>query len=139
MCRSWPRATTRTTCPSSGTLLHTLSALSVGAPSSKFVCSEGKISDTLCYPITKQIGTFLDRPDVRRTLGVDASLTANFSSCNHDVGAAFSQAMDRVFPTQFYIAALLERGIKTLIYVGANDWICNWVGISTFSARSEQC
>ena len=35
--------------------------------------------------------------------------------------------MDRAFPAQLYIAALLERGVRVLIYVGANDWICNWV------------
>lgn len=37
--------------------------------------------------------------------------------------------MDAEFPTQFYIAALLERGVRTLLYVGANDWICNWVSV----------
>lgn len=43
------------------------------------------------------------------------------------VGQAFDASMDRAFPTQLYISALLERNIKVLIYVGANDWICNWV------------
>lgn len=32
-----------------------------------------------------------------------------------------------MFPAQLQIAALLERGVRALIYVGANDWICNWV------------
>ena len=32
-----------------------------------------------------------------------------------------------MFPTQHYIAALLERGVRVLIYAGANDWVCNWV------------
>lgn len=27
-----------------------------------------------------------------------------------------------------YVAELLERGVKVLIYVGDLDWICNWVG-----------
>ena len=27
------------------------------------------------------------------------------------------------------LRALLERGIRTLIYVGATDYICNWVRI----------
>ena len=35
--------------------------------------------------------------------------------------------MDLVFPAQYYTAALLERGVKTLIYAGENDWICNQV------------
>lgn len=39
-------------------------------------------------------------------------------------------SVDAAFPSQFYIAALLERGVKALLYVGANDWICNWVRAS---------
>ena len=31
------------------------------------------------------------------------------------------------FPAHYYIAALLERGIRALVYVGATDYICNWV------------
>lgn len=31
------------------------------------------------------------------------------------------------FPTQTYVAALLERGIRALFYVGVTDWMCNWV------------
>ncbi|OBZ71079.1 Carboxypeptidase Y A [Grifola frondosa] len=89
---------------------------------------EGDISETLCYPITKAISAYLDRPDIRSTLGVDPSVTGNFSSCSSEVGAAFHAVLDSMFPSQYYIAGLLERGIRTLIYVGANDWICNWVG-----------
>ena len=69
---------------------------------------------------------FLDRPDVRTTLGVDAS-RGNFSMCNLEVNARFEATLDHVFPTQHYISALLERGVRVLIYVGANDWSCNWV------------
>ncbi|KAL6307995.1 serine carboxypeptidase [Sparassis latifolia] len=89
---------------------------------------DGELADTLCYPVTKAIGSYLDRPDVRALLGVDPSIVGNFSSCSEVVGHAFNDALDAMFPTQLYIAALLERGIRTLIYVGANDWICNWVG-----------
>ena len=77
---------------------------------------------------------------MRSNIGVDPSVTGNFSSCNNDVGRAFSEAMDSTFPTQLYIAALLERGVRALIYVGANDWIWNWVRLlvpgAGFSARS---
>ena len=75
----------------------------------------------------RNINYYLDRPDIRSTIGVDPSLTANFSTCNNDVGMAFGRAQDFAFPAQLYIAALLERGVRALIYVGANDWICNWV------------
>lgn len=36
--------------------------------------------------------------------------------------------MDPLHPTDIHIAALLERGVRVLIYVGTYDWICNWVG-----------
>jgi len=86
------------------------------------------VSFDLTHITPRSIGQYLDRPDVRSLIGVDPSLTTNFSTCNDKVGAAFTAADDPFFPTQFYIAALLERGVRTLIYVGANDWICNWVG-----------
>ena len=94
-----------------------------------FHSSDGPLSETLCYPITKHISSFLDKPHVRRTLGVDADYFAgrNFSSLNYDVNTRFAENLDSVVPSPFYIAALLERGVRTLIYVGANDWICNWV------------
>ncbi|KAH9934969.1 serine carboxypeptidase [Fomitopsis serialis] len=88
----------------------------------------GSVDETLCYPSTKAIGAYLDRPDVRKQIGVDAFVGTNFSICNDEVHAAFDLANDRMFPTQFYISALLERGVRALIYVGVNDWACNWVG-----------
>lgn len=61
-------------------------------------------------------------------LGVDASV-GNFTSCSNKVGYAFAETMDiNTHQTQFYVAELLERGIRALIYVGTYDWICNWVG-----------
>lgn len=61
-------------------------------------------------------------------LGVDPSLTANFTSCSSKVGAAFNAALDEEHPTQDYVSALLDRGVRALIYAGTYDWICNWVG-----------
>ncbi|CAA7266369.1 unnamed protein product [Cyclocybe aegerita] len=89
---------------------------------------DGDINDTLCYPIIKQIASYLDHPAVRSDLGVDPSISANFSSCSYDVGTAFAQNLDEFRPTHHYVAALLERGVRALIYVGKNDWICNHVG-----------
>ncbi|CAL1712348.1 unnamed protein product [Somion occarium] len=88
---------------------------------------EGEHDDTLCYPITKEITAFLNRLDIRETLGVD-SLVGNFTPCNMHVVARFGANLDQLFPTQYYIAALLERGVRALVYVGANDLVCSWVG-----------
>ena len=113
------------------------------------------MSDTLCYPLTKcvpslllglwnsfathrQISTYLDFPKVRSLLGVDHSLAhTNFSSCSSSVGSAFGLAMDEFRPTYHYVSALLERGVKALIYVGVNDWICNHVGNERWTLALE--
>ena len=59
-------------------------------------------------------------------LGIDAAF-GNFSWHSIDVLRAFDATLDEVFPTSYYLGALLERGVRVLLYVGANDWICNWV------------
>ncbi|TFK48038.1 hypothetical protein OE88DRAFT_1665085 [Heliocybe sulcata] len=100
------------------------------------VC-DGPIEETLCYPVTKTIGQFLDRPDIRAEIGVDPAITSNFTSCSTAVGYAFSLTDDRLFPTYLYVAGLLERGVNVLIYVGSYDWICNWVGNERWTLALE--
>ncbi|KAK2459316.1 hypothetical protein APHAL10511_008671 [Amanita phalloides] len=99
---------------------------------------DGDIDDTLCYPVTKAISSYLDRPAVRHQLGVDPALLGqNFSSCSQDVYGAFMNSMDEYHQTQHYVASLLDRGVKALIYVGAYDWICNWVGNERWTLALE--
>jgi carboxypeptidase C (cathepsin A) len=74
------------------------------------------------------ISSYLDRPEVRTLLGVDTAITSNFSSCNFRVNNDFSNNLDELHPTQHYVAALLDRNIKVLIYVGKYDYVCNHVG-----------
>lgn len=88
-------------------------------------------------PCTRHISSYLDRPVVRAQLGVDPVVTANFSSCSNDVGAAFASNLDGFRPTYHYVAALLERGVRALIYVGKNDWICNHVGNEAWTRALE--
>jgi cathepsin A (carboxypeptidase C) len=117
---------------------------------------DGDISETLCYPVTKyvfsttihgsilntdcpirHISAYLDRPEVRTQLGVDKSITGNFSSCSDRVGNDFANNLDEYHPTHHYVAALLERNIKVLIYVGKYDWICNHVGNEAWTLDLE--
>ncbi|KAL4246570.1 Carboxypeptidase [Abortiporus biennis] len=89
---------------------------------------EGEYQDTICYPITKTIEAYLSQPKLQQALGIDAKVSGNFSGISYKVNSDFSNPSERVFPTTIYISALLERGVKVLIYVGTNDWICNWIG-----------
>ncbi|KAK7690231.1 hypothetical protein QCA50_006884 [Cerrena zonata] len=102
--------------------------------------------ENFCYPLTKEIAAFLDRSDIRQTLGVDPVI-GNFSTCNLDIAQRFTSHNDLLFPTHFYIGALLDRGVRTLIYVGANDLVCSqfanermtldveWAGQTMFNSR----
>ncbi|KAA1475365.1 alpha/beta-hydrolase [Dentipellis sp. KUC8613] len=94
---------------------------------------DGAIADTLCYPVTKVISKYLDNTNVRSLLGVDPAVPQNFSSCSNTVATAFALAGDMLHDSTEYVAALLERDVKVLIYVGDYDWICNWVGNERWS------
>ncbi|KAJ3753039.1 serine carboxypeptidase [Lentinula raphanica] len=99
----------------------------------------GSIEETLCYPVTVHIRNFLSQPSVRAQLGVDThpEVALNFSSCDPDVHAAFATTQDMLHSSKDYVAALLERGVRVLIYVGSYDWICNWVGNERWSRELE--
>lgn len=85
------------------------------------------IQEDLCYPSTKHISTYLNDPQVQSRLGV-APQARNYTMVSLEINTAFTQTLDMYQQNSHYVAALLERGIRVLIYVGANDWICNWIG-----------
>lgn len=98
---------------------------------------DGSIETTLCYPVTqyvfipavrfrfssssqklsRHITKYLSLPKVRTELGVDPSVPANFSSCSDKVGLAFGLSQDVLQSSTEHVAALLERGVRVLIYV----------------------
>ncbi|KZO98288.1 serine carboxypeptidase [Calocera viscosa TUFC12733] len=88
-------------------------------------CSGG--IEVLCYSIFGKIAEYLNNAEMRKLLGVDPQV-GEFVGCNRTILNAFSARFDKYRPTQFYVSALLERGVDALIYVGTYDWICNWVG-----------
>ncbi|KAF8803956.1 peptidase S10, serine carboxypeptidase [Phlegmacium glaucopus] len=80
----------------------------------------------LCYKENSVIKAYLNRPEVRSILGVEAPY--NFSACSSTVATNFNAHMDKwVVHTQDYVANLLDRGIRILIYAGTYDWQCNYV------------
>ncbi|TFK28424.1 carboxypeptidase Y [Coprinopsis marcescibilis] len=90
---------------------------------------DGSVETTLCYPVTKHISHYLDRPEVRNLIGVDPVLSShNFSSCSNRVSTDFIYKLDSLQLSHHYVASLLEHGVRVLVYVGVNDWICNHVG-----------
>lgn len=84
------------------------------------------VGESLCYHENTAIEKYLNDPPLRSLLGVTAP--QNFTSCANGVGRGFNAHMDLyTAPTQQYVAELLARGVRVLIYVGTYDWICNWV------------
>ncbi|KIM42877.1 hypothetical protein M413DRAFT_444511 [Hebeloma cylindrosporum] len=80
----------------------------------------------LCYRESDVIKSYLDLPEIRELLGVETPY--NFSSCSFTVGQGFNAHMDKwAVHTQDYVANLLDRGVRVLIYAGTYDWQCNWV------------
>ncbi|KAF5378632.1 hypothetical protein D9757_009524 [Collybiopsis confluens] len=115
----------------SGTSVSSMNPYDISVP-----CN-GSVATTLCYPITNHISKFLSDHSVRKTLGVDAAVTANFTSCSNEVSAAFGSTLDILHSSKLYVGGLLERNVKVLIYVGSYDWICNWVGNERWTLALE--
>jgi carboxypeptidase C (cathepsin A) len=50
-------------------------------------------------------------------LGVDKAV-GKYRGCTESVGEAFGQNMDMAHSSKLYVANLLERGVRILVYVG---------------------
>lgn len=75
----------------------------------------------LCYDFS-QIDAFLNDPIVQKKIGVNKP----WESCNFSVNMQF--AFDFMKDYDQLIPELLADGIRVLIYVGDQDFICNWLG-----------
>jgi len=81
----------------------------------------------LCYNFT-DVETLLNMQKVKSDLGVRDDL--KYHVCSSEVQEAMMQ--DWMRNLEVGIPALLEDGIKLLVYVGEEDLICNWLGNSSW-------
>lgn len=81
-----------------------------------------KCEGTLCYDFSN-MDTFLNQKTVRDALGVG---NRKFVSCSPLVYEAM--ITDWMRNLELGIPALIEDGIKLLVYAGEYDLICNWLG-----------
>lgn len=70
---------------------------------------------------------FLNMPWVRAQLGIEPSF-GNYSMINMVLNQLFWSVGDQLIQNEYYVAELLERGIRVLIYAGTYDFLANWVG-----------
>lgn len=76
----------------------------------------------LCYDFSN-LEAFLNQEDVRDAIGVG---DRKFVSCSPLVYEAM--IVDWMRNLEAGIPALLEDGVKMLVYAGEYDLICNWLG-----------
>ncbi|KEG15519.1 putative serine carboxypeptidase (CBP1), putative,serine peptidase, Clan SC, Family S10 [Trypanosoma grayi] len=81
-----------------------------------------KCVGTLCYNFDG-VDKFMNRGDVQKALGADPQ---PWESCNMSVNLMF--AIDWLKNFNYTIPALLEDGVRVMIYAGDMDFICNWIG-----------
>ncbi|KAI5117301.1 hypothetical protein M0805_008565 [Coniferiporia weirii] len=93
-------------------------------------------TNTSCYPEEDDVAEYLNSPPVRSALGIDAAF-GNFSEHSRTVNQRFWASGDPMHQTQLYIAELLARGVKVLIYAGTYDFIANWVGNERWTLDME--
>jgi len=95
---------------------------------SKFCTPDMLTLEGACIPGVNELARFLNNETLRGTIGADPA-AGNYSPISFKVNSAFSEAGDMINEEHSpYIAQLLERGIRVLIYVGTYDMACNWVG-----------
>jgi len=77
----------------------------------------------LCYDFDA-VTKYLNIKEVQQQLGG----TGKWGSCNTVVTLAFQTAGDWMKSWHQVIPDMLADGIRTLIYAGDEDYICNWLG-----------
>jgi len=92
-----------------------------------------------CYLEADAIEAYLNTKPIRKALGLtDDIFPRNFSTVSQSVNQAFADRMDPwSSPTQFYVAELLERGMRVLIYVGTYDSVCGWTSNKLWVEKLE--
>lgn len=79
-------------------------------------------------PTSSDIQSYLSLPAVQDAIGVDPAVRGNFSINSWRVSLEFIAGLDFYsYRADHYLAALLERGVRVLVYVGSNDFVANWV------------
>jgi len=91
---------------------------------------------TFLTRISSWIDVYLNNPTTRSTLGIDPSF-GNYTSASREISEAFNLSGDLMHQNQLYIAELLHKGIRVLIYAGDYDFVCNWIGNNQWTLDLE--
>lgn len=84
----------------------------------------------LCYDMSP-LNTYLGSSHVKKALGV----SSKWSECNFKVNKHFTN--DWMISQTQKIPPLLANGIRTIIYAGDADFVCNWMGNKAWTLRLD--
>lgn len=71
---------------------------------------------------------YMNMPGIREVLGTTTFPKKRWESSSFDVNRDFTLAGEFQVWSMHHLSALLSRGVRTLIYAGEYDLICNWAG-----------
>ncbi|KAF8602097.1 peptidase S10 serine carboxypeptidase [Ceratobasidium sp. AG-I] len=108
-----------------GKIFGTAKVAGLNPYDARMKCNSGD-EGTPCYIAEKWISMFLNRPDVKRELGVPTNLI--FTACSADVQAGFMASGDPARSSSALLPELIEDGLRVLIYVGDADLLCPGIG-----------
>ncbi|KAH8094750.1 Alpha/Beta hydrolase protein [Cristinia sonorae] len=97
-------------------------------------CDRSKDGD-LCYRQMSWVETYLNKPDIKKTLGVPSEV--EFQSCNIGINQAFFGQGDGAKNSAILIPSLIEDGIRMLVYAGNADAMCNYIGNEAWVSNLE--
>lgn len=110
-----------------GSLYGPASELDVNLYDVRLPCDRSDDRDgSLCYRQMGWIETLMNRPDIKRDLGVPNSI--DFQSCNMMVNQQFMFQGDSMRNSAALLPELLADGVRVLVYAGEADFMCNAMG-----------
>ncbi|ORY35324.1 Alpha/Beta hydrolase protein [Naematelia encephala] len=97
-------------------------------------CSAQEREEDRCLAGSSDVEQYLNLNATRKLLGVDDHIK-KFELSSNKVNTDFHAALDFEHQTYYWVAQLLERGIKVLNYVGTLDAACDHIGQSKWMAE----
>ncbi|KAH7339045.1 peptidase S10 serine carboxypeptidase [Rhizoctonia solani] len=80
-----------------------------------------------CYPESGWISDYLNRPDIKRELGVDPNV--DFRVCDNNTNQAFIKSGDPVRNAAVLLPEVIEGGLRMLNYAGDADLLSAFPGM----------
>ncbi|KAI0800534.1 alpha/beta-hydrolase [Fomes fomentarius] len=90
----------------------------------------------LCYEEIDWVSEWLNKPHVRRELGVDSS-PVQFMNCNMTTNAGFYAQGQAMHNSAALLPPLVNAGMRLLVFAGDTDGICNHIGVERWMIQLE--